>query len=96
MHSADMRMYTPIWNRIKTKNTASIATSPDNAARVIRAVKKEKVKDKGFALMLSREAKIARLQITKEIDAQSVSNLITIHFSLTITIKEEYIEVDNL
>ena len=89
-----MRAYQPIWNRIKNKNTASIVTHPDSVARIIKAVKKEKSADKGFALMLSSKALVARLKITKEFS--EVNNSVTLHFSLITKIKETYIEVDNL
>ncbi len=89
-----MRLYEPIWNRIKQKNTASIVTHPNNVARVIKAVTKEKSIDTGYILFLSEKALKARLKISRERSAEN--NSITIHFSLITSIKETYIGTDTL
>ena len=89
-----MRQYEPIWHRIKTRNSASISTHPDNAARVIKAVIKEKHRDTGYKLLLSEKALKSKLNITKEVNGKSSE--IIIHFSLETSIQESYIGVSNL
>ena len=90
-----MRQYEPIWNRIKTKNTASLVTHKDNVARVIKAVIKEKHKDTGYKLELSEQALISTLDITRTVSNKE-PNSVTIHFSLTKSIKESYIGINTL
>jgi len=90
-----MRQYEPIWVRIKNKNVASLVTPTANAARVIKAVIKEKHLDTGYKLMLSEQALQAKLEIVKE-NNKPDHNFITLHFSLTTTIKESYIGVNTL
>ena len=89
-----MRQYEPIWNRIKTHSHASIVTHPDNAARVIKAVTKEKHLDTGYKLLLSEDALVATLVVREQ--SSKVNNSITIHFSLRTAIKESYIGVHTL
>lgn len=90
-----MRQYQPIWNRIKTHKHASIVTHPNNVTRVIKAVIKEKHKDKGYKLLLSESALTSNLKITQE-DEDKINSSVTIHFSLETTIKEAYIGISNL
>ena len=89
-----MRQYEPIWNRIKTHNSASIVTTKRNASRVVRAVSKEKDKDIGYKLLLSDKALIAKLHIRRE--PSKIDSSILIRFSLQTSIKETYIGVSNL
>ena len=90
-----MRQYEPIWNRIKTHNTASLVTHVNNEARIRKAVIKEKHIDEGYKLMLSDKALKATLIITREEDKNNLT-MITLHFSLSTTIKDTYIGIDNL
>ena len=94
-----MRQYEPIWRRIKQHKTASIATHPNNVARVIKAVNKEKNIDTGYKLLLSEQAHKAILYTTRRRDLKSnkgSSNLVTIKFSLKITLNENYIGMNTL
>jgi len=94
-HSIEMRMYEPIWIRIKTHNTASLVTHPDNAARIKRAVIKEKNADTGYKLLLAEKALIAELVITQEESPEYMGSIL-INFSLNKKIKLDYLGVDNL
>ena len=89
-----MRQYEPIWRRIKQHKTASIATHPKNAARVIKAVNKEKNIDIGYKLLLAEQAHKAILYTTQR--RSKDSRLTTIKFSLSITINENYIGMNTL
>ena len=89
-----MRAYQPIWERIKSKQTASIVTHPANVARVIKAVNKEKNIDEGYKLLLSESALKAILYTTRRKNKES--GLITVHFSLKTSIKESYIGINTL
>ena len=89
-----MRQYEPIWLRIKQHKIASIATHPNNVARVIKAVNKEKNIDTGYKLLLSEQAHKAILYTTQRLSKDS--RLTTIKFSLSITINETYIGMNTL
>lgn len=46
-----MRKYEPIWIAIKEAHTVSIEAPVENHNRIIKAVRKEKARDRGFKLL---------------------------------------------
>lgn len=89
-----MNSYEPIWNRIKLKNSASLVTHPNSVDSIIKAVINLKHRDTGYKLELSERALKAKLNISQELS--KINNSVTIHFSLTTSIKESYIGVNTL
>ena len=72
-----MRKYQPIWNQIRDNRTATLLAPAEAHDKIILAVRKEKVRDLGYKLLLLEEGK--RENLTVETD----SNLGTITFGLT-------------
>ena len=94
--SKRVRQYEPIWLRIKQNKTASIATHPKNVARVIKAVNKEKNIDTGYKLLLAEQAHKAILYTTRRKNSKDSGKMVTIKFSLKITLNENYIGMNTL
>ncbi len=90
-----MRQYASIWNRLKTHKKATVATVFMNRRRIIKAVIKEKWLDTGYKLLLAEETKIATIQVEVKQSLKN-SDLLEITFTLNITIKDNYIGINNL
>lgn len=86
-----MREYQPIWNRIKTTNSASIVASPELHRRIIKAVIKEKYMDTAYKKELADKSLKSELVITKDKDDKC-----KIHFSLIIKFDPKLARVENL
>lgn len=56
-----MRLYEPIWERIKTAKSARIKAAPRHHSKIIKAVTKEKYSDVAYKLLLDERGEKAVL-----------------------------------
>jgi hypothetical protein len=59
-----MRKYEPLWLQVKAKSTASVSAPISLHARIIQAVRKEKVKDIGWQYLVRENKKRYELKET--------------------------------
>lgn len=66
-----MRKYQPIWEQIKTSNKVSIAAPIAMHKRIIQAVRKEKVKDVGWHLLLGEQG--IRYKLKEKVEGKMIT-----------------------